>query len=111
MSEQFTWTPERIGHLCRRRFHDGALFKDIAREIGTTKSAVIGKWGRLLNEGHTLAIAAERVRYRSRMDEVADWMAAYGGSIADCARSLNVSYLTAKCAWDRVRRNLGPQAA
>lgn len=105
-----TWTPERIGHLCRR-YRDGAHFSHIGEELGCGKCAAIGKFHRLLREGHPLATRAARVRNDgTTMNRVADWMASYGGSIADCARALGVGYYTVKSAWDRIRAPMGAQA-
>lgn len=103
------WTPETVGHLCRR-YRDGALHSEIAAEIGTTKNACIGKFRRLLSHS-ALAQSAFDARNGTRMDEVADWMAAHGGSIADCARSLDIHYDAARAAWNRIRQKLGEQAA
>lgn len=109
MSAQFTWTPERIGILCRR-YRDGALHSEIAEVLGTSKNACVGKFNRLLNEGHPIAIHAADARAGGTMDKVANWMASHGGSIAECAACLGLSYGAAKCAWDRVRARLGRQA-
>ncbi len=104
----FAWTPHRIGLLCRR-YAEGASFKEVGAELGCSKNAAIGKFNRLIKERHALALKAAAPR-AGTADRVAAWMASYGGSVADCARSLGVSYISAKSAWDRVRARLGTQA-
>src|SRR6266700_5631845 len=41
-----TWSPERV-ELLKRCFHAGLSCSEIAREIGVTRNAVIGKMNRL----------------------------------------------------------------
>ncbi len=104
-----SWTPLRTGHLCRRRL-DGAHFSTIARELGIAKGSAIGKFHRLLRDRDALALSAEAETEEGTSVRVAEWMAAYGGSIADCARSMGISYDSARSAWSRVRRKMGAQA-
>jgi hypothetical protein len=109
MSGQFTWTPDRIGALCRG-YMAGYRFEDIAPRIGTTKSAAVGKFNRLLKDGHSLARTAAESRNETTEDRVATWMARFGGGVADCARALGITEPAARNAWTRIKRKLGHQA-
>lgn len=46
-----------------------------------------------------------------RQSQVAEWMAAHGGSIRQCSDCLGVTYKSVQHAWDRIRRKFGSQAA
>jgi len=46
-----------------------------------------------------------------RQSQSAEWMARNGGTMAECAHALNLSYKSVQHAWDRIRKRLGAQAA
>jgi DNA-binding CsgD family transcriptional regulator len=104
-----TWTPDRIGALCRG-YMRGHRFEDIAPRLGVTKSAAVGKFNRLLKEGHALARQAADARSETTESRVAEWMATYGGTVAQCARCLGITEPSARNAWTRIKRKLGRQA-
>jgi GcrA cell cycle regulator len=62
-AKRATWSSERI-ELLKRCFHDGLSSSEIAREIGVTRNAVIGKMNRLglSRPKHAHAIATPEQR-------------------------------------------------
>lgn len=104
-----SWPPEKVARLCRG-YLAGSTLPQMAREIGCSKSAAVGKFWRLRKEGHSLAKIAAAGREPGTREQVAAWMASHGGSIADCSRALGFSYDATRSAWCRVRRKLGAQA-
>lgn len=109
MNAQFTWTPDAVGALCRG-YMAGERFEDVARRLGTTKGAAIGKFNRLVKEGHALASQAAAMRSPRTEDRVAEWMSVYGRGVAECARALGITEPAARQAWGRIKRKLGSQA-
>lgn len=109
MSAQFAWTNENVGTLCRS-YLAGDRFEDIARRLGCTKSAAVGKFNRLLKDGHALANQAAAMRSPRTEDRVAEWMSVYGRGVAECARALGITEPAARQAWGRIKRKLGSQA-
>lgn len=49
-------------------------------------------------------------RPNGRMNDVADWMAIYGGTPAECARAIGAPYEAVKAAWRNIKKKMGGQA-
>jgi molybdenum-dependent DNA-binding transcriptional regulator ModE len=47
----------------------------------------------------------------TRMDQLAEWMAEFGGTVSEAAKALGWRYDNTKHVWRRIRRRLGAQAA
>jgi transposase-like protein len=97
------WTPERIVMLTEHYGSGGGL-SEIARRWGISRSAVIGKWNRLINE--TAAAAEWEGELLDAMcDALADEV-----SFDTIAGKLGISVGGVMAAFAVLRRQMGVQA-
>ena len=104
--------PRRTDTLCKL-WGEGLSASAIAERMsGCTRNAVIGKIGRLRQDGNAdiLAADAKRGPRINRTEQVAEWMAEHGGRICDCARGIGLAPELTLKAWQRVCRDMGEQA-
>lgn len=66
------WTPEQVKTLKELWNKRGYSASDIAKELGTTKNAVIGKVGRLRNAGEQLVVRVNTVSTTLHSDKTRD---------------------------------------
>lgn len=111
----FRWTPDRIDDACAR-IRAGAVYEQIAAEMGTTKSAITGLVMRLRNAGDARlpAIARKpfgtRAKAQGQIAVLAELMAEGCASIAGAAREMAITRSWADQLWQRIRSELGEQA-
>ena len=113
-----TWPENKIDTLCAM-LAQGETGTAIAEAIGLSRGAVRGKIASMERKGDS-RLPAQRPRRGAaakvqrttieQMDTLADLMAGGVPTIIGAARLLGVSQSRADQLWQRIRRELGPQA-
>lgn len=111
-----SWDTTRISRLCEM-YNAGKTMAEIGDELDATRGAVAGQISGLRANGDPRIPAQTRQRKSigqtaaEQAAQLAELMAEGCASIAEAARRLDVSQQWADKLWQRIKRELGPQAA